>query len=401
MGNNTLSEFESFYDDGPIGNPTAQIMNQIAQNVHFENHADGSQTFAWVASTGIVSASASLAPAIFIHCGVNDVAANRTWSSIEADLDTIKAAVRSDQTLVMDEILPWTAADDTKAALIRTYNTNLAVWATANDVILILCHDTMGQIRVSTGELDDLKTAYNKGDGIHLSQAGVDTMAVFWSDVITSNFSTILGTQLHPTKAGSNGSDVYLVHQAWPGAAQEVLLGDFCVGTVGSHNYYFECTTAGTSGGSEPTWTDSGTVIDNTVVWTFVGRYSNMGAGYLPHILNDARTFTVTPETGKFLRLRFADTSSQTYLSSGTVAIAYDGNDLTWTDGTNTMTHTVSMVVGDQASVEEATGKLYYNGSLVDTNGSYLPSWGEITLGKATDYRFDNSLDPTDLTWSE
>jgi hypothetical protein len=34
----------------------------------------------------------------------------------------------------------------------------------------------MGQVRISTGELDDLKTAYNQ-DGIHLKQAGVDMMA--------------------------------------------------------------------------------------------------------------------------------------------------------------------------------------------------------------------------------
>jgi len=34
--------------------------------------------------------------------------------------------------------------------------------------------------------------------------------------------------------------------------------------------YYYECTTAGTSDASEPTWPTSGTVNDNTVVWTYV-----------------------------------------------------------------------------------------------------------------------------------
>ena len=34
--------------------------------------------------------------------------------------------------------------------------------------------------------------------------------------------------------------------------------------------YYYECTTAGTSGATEPTWPLSGAVNDGTVVWTFV-----------------------------------------------------------------------------------------------------------------------------------
>ncbi|MDD2885267.1 MAG: hypothetical protein PHT48_09515 [Dechloromonas sp.] len=37
--------------------------------------------------------------------------------------------------------------------------------------------------------------------------------------------------------------------------------------------YYYECTTAGTSGATEPTWpTAAGTVNDGTAVWTFVER---------------------------------------------------------------------------------------------------------------------------------
>ena len=35
---------------------------------------------------------------------------------------------------------------------------------------------------------------------------------------------------------------------------------------------YFECTTAGTTGASEPTWPTSGTVNDGTAVWTFVSN---------------------------------------------------------------------------------------------------------------------------------
>jgi hypothetical protein len=118
-------------------------------------------------------------------------------------------------------------------------------------------------------------------------------------------------------------------------------------------------------------------------------------------VQRNSTSFPVTPTPAEFLRLRFADVVSQTYLSSGTIEVSYDGTTLTWTDGTNAMTHVVAMVPGDFATVEEATGKLYYNGILVDTNGSYSPTWGEIALGNAVDYTFDDELDPLDSTWSQ
>lgn len=37
------------------------------------------------------------------------------------------------------------------------------------------------------------------------------------------------------------------------------------------YNYYFECTTSGTTGSSEPIWPSSGTINDGTVVWTWKG----------------------------------------------------------------------------------------------------------------------------------
>jgi hypothetical protein len=114
-----------------------------------------------------------------------------------------------------------------------------------------------------------------------------------------------------------------------------------------------------------------------------------------------ATDYTVTPETSEYLRLRFSDVNSQSYLSSGTIDVSYDGTTLTVTDGTNSMTHVVSMSIGDQIVVVESTGQLYFNGSLVDTNALYNPTWGEITIGNSTDYTFSSSLDPTDTTWSE
>lgn len=144
--------------------------------VTVENHARGSQTFAWCLSTGIPSAVARGPAAIWLHCGVNDVLAGRTWSAVEADLHAIRLLVTGSNELFVSEILPWTDGDDTQAATIRDWNTRLAGWCAANDAVLIECHDALGQVRSSTGELDDLATAYDD-DGVHLTAAGVRVLS--------------------------------------------------------------------------------------------------------------------------------------------------------------------------------------------------------------------------------
>lgn len=169
----------------PGGTVTSEPGNQLKAllpTLKYQNMALGSQTYAWVASTGIVKAIATDANTILIHCGVNDVATARAWASTEADLDTIIAAVNAATPiprLLIDEIMPWTAGDDTEAALVRTFNANLAIWCAANGATLVRCHDAMGQVRASTGELDDMITAYNQ-DGVHLSAAGVNALVAIW-----------------------------------------------------------------------------------------------------------------------------------------------------------------------------------------------------------------------------
>jgi hypothetical protein len=67
---------------------------------------------------------------------------------------------------------------------------------------------------------------------------------------------------------------------AWQ-ASTAYSLGDFVVPTAGTENgFRYECTTAGTSGSSQPTWktTEGETNTDNTVVWTC--RFgSHLGSG--------------------------------------------------------------------------------------------------------------------------
>jgi hypothetical protein len=55
---------------------------------------------------------------------------------------------------------------------------------------------------------------------------------------------------------------------AWTGTASKAV-GDLVAPTV-ANGYAYECTTSGTTGGTEPTWgtTPGGTTSDNTVTWT-------------------------------------------------------------------------------------------------------------------------------------
>jgi hypothetical protein len=68
---------------------------------------------------------------------------------------------------------------------------------------------------------------------------------------------------------------------AWQ-ASHAYVLGDVVVPAAGLENgFRYECTTAGTSGGSAPTWptTEGGTVADGTVTWTCrLGNHLGSGA---------------------------------------------------------------------------------------------------------------------------
>ena len=185
--------WQSFYDTGPAGTLTSEpwyilrglIDSSQSGGFEYQNHGNGGETWAWVLSTGFVSAEATKAKVILVHCGVNDVNAGRTWEQVVADINAVKvlfAASTTADKLLINEILPWTNGNDTQAALIRTWNSNLAAWvATNNDISgksigLVVMHDDMGQTRGSTGELDDLLTAYND-DGVHPNATGYAKMA--------------------------------------------------------------------------------------------------------------------------------------------------------------------------------------------------------------------------------
>ena len=156
----------------------------------YQNYGLGSRGYEWVSTTGIIKALAVQPAAIVIVCGVNDLASfGSTWAQISGWLDTIKAAAGSTK-LVICEIFPYSAGDDTKAATRRTWNANLATWCAANGAYLVSGLDaSMGMLRESTGYYDAMFTYYNHTDNTHLKMAGVDKLA----DEIVSKMVDVLG----------------------------------------------------------------------------------------------------------------------------------------------------------------------------------------------------------------
>lgn len=173
-GHNTSSNWHSIYHTGPAGNINAEPMHLtkvFVPEMEYQNFAQGSTTWADISTK--VSAINALGPrAVVAAFGVNDVAAGRTWAQISADINSFRSALSSNTRLFIQEVLPWTAGTDAQAAAIRSLNTNYANWCAANGATLILAHDAMGQVRPSTGQLDDLISSYNQ-DGVHLTTAGV------------------------------------------------------------------------------------------------------------------------------------------------------------------------------------------------------------------------------------
>lgn len=178
-GHNSASPWHSHYHTGPSGNLQASILQQMRNllpTLEIQNF--GTSGGRWDNTVTKISAiDAQKSWGVIVHAGVNDVSASRSWASIEAEMDSFKAGLTNGQRLFINEVLPWTVGNDAQAAAVRDLNANYATWCAANDATLISCHDPMGQLRVSTGEMDDLATAYNYDD-VHLTvPAGVAALA--------------------------------------------------------------------------------------------------------------------------------------------------------------------------------------------------------------------------------
>jgi hypothetical protein len=189
-GHNGASNWHSHYHNGPAGTAGAEPFNQVralSTTLTYQNFGEGGTN--WAETLTKAAAIATVNPAsVYVHCGVNDVSDGRVWADVEDDMDDFYAGLSATCTMFVAEILPWTAGNDAQAASVRTFNANYATWIASHPrAVLVTCHDAMGQTRVSTGQLDDLLTAYNQ-DGVHLTvSAGVDAYATLANSALTSN----------------------------------------------------------------------------------------------------------------------------------------------------------------------------------------------------------------------
>jgi len=77
--------------------------------------------------------------------------------------------------------------------------------------------------------------------------------------------------------------------RVWQPALVSYTTGTIVVPTTSKNNgHYYKCTTAGTSGATEPTWltTTGGTVVDGDVTWTEVGTILDRSDAALTNIKN-------------------------------------------------------------------------------------------------------------------
>ena len=160
--------------------PAYLIADQIG-GVDYQNGGIGSSTWN-TQNTNYAQPMIDVLPRVLVmSVGVNDVLTlGATWGDTLTRMNAVKTKVDAASKtvhLAVAEIIPCSDADDTEAGTIRTFNTNYAAWCTANGATLLRCHDALGKVRVSTGELDDIADAYDHGDGIHLSAAGLAALA--------------------------------------------------------------------------------------------------------------------------------------------------------------------------------------------------------------------------------
>jgi hypothetical protein len=196
-GHNGATYWYTHFETGPAGTITAQPIHALQALIDatrtawtYQNFAKGSETWAHVAGVqfpAIFTTHGLTPPYLWTQCGVNDVAAGRTNAAVLADLDTCYALVPANTRWFIDEIMPWTAGNDTQAAALRSMNTAMAGWAVGkSNVTIVSCFAGMGELRGSTGQLDDMATAYDY-DAVHLTNpAGVAALAALRFDAYSN-----------------------------------------------------------------------------------------------------------------------------------------------------------------------------------------------------------------------
>lgn len=183
------------------------------------------------------------------------------------------------------------------------------------------------------------------------------------------------------------------------------------IGTESNAGLYFVCTTAGTTGGTEPTWdtTPGNTTADGTAVWTTraVQKYSNN-----PSSSSYSATYTEGTEysSGDTVRVRFAEmngaTSFKTFSqnvvasASGWAVVCDEEADTVYADNAvngTTITKFTADYVANELNLVVASNftsaELYafYCFALTSADGIH-DFWGGLTAIDAGNYRINTDI---------
>lgn len=164
------NQWHTVYHDGPAGNPLSEVYHHIKDQIPsliYQNLSRGGEDWSQTAGR-VADINAVRSRAVHVHCGVNDISKGRSLSDLLASMSAFKAGLTNGQRLVIDAILPWRNGTDAQALQVRQSNVAMKQWCIDNGAFFIDCHDEMGQVRASTGQIDNLKTIYDQ-DGVHLT----------------------------------------------------------------------------------------------------------------------------------------------------------------------------------------------------------------------------------------
>lgn len=166
--------YRTHLDGGPSGDPTGEPAHHIRAAVGgltTQNFAKGSTGWQFSADN-IGKIDAVCSRFVVFGAGINDLA--ESWPTTAARLAACKAGLTHGQVMFVREITPDNAAP---TGAVASRNTLRASWCASNGAIVIPCHDAMAQTRPSTGLLENLKSTYDDGSGIHHNLAGKQKMA--------------------------------------------------------------------------------------------------------------------------------------------------------------------------------------------------------------------------------
>lgn len=111
--------------------------------------------------------------------GTTDIFQSVSTEQFLANLTTMfDQCNANDIKVIAYKIPPDSRQTDAQADKRRTINAAMDAFVTSHNAMIIDVDDTMGVIRPSTGELDDLNPLYDDGSGVHFNDAGHTAMAI-------------------------------------------------------------------------------------------------------------------------------------------------------------------------------------------------------------------------------